>query len=133
MLRILEGTLSGEKNVGAFDRDEYASRINAVKTHILSRNADISRRISPDTDDENGLIAEEIQTVLERWQRFAETQDQKLYYGERFLVAGPKNDEKRLLKVFSAHRLDGENPFETMTSMRSVDGTIQGNVRIWED
>ena len=133
MLRILEGTLSGEKNVGSFDMEKYASRIAAVTAHILDRNSDISRKISPDADNENDLLAEEIQTVIERWQRFAEIQDQKLYYGERFMVTGPKNDEKRLMKVFSAHRLEGENPFETMTSMRSVDGTIQGNVRIWED
>ena len=133
MLRILESSISDEKSVCAFNRDDYASRIDDITRHILERNADISRRVTPDADDEGQLISEEIQSVLERWQRFAESGEQKLYYGERFLVAGPKNDEKRLLKTFSARTYDNENPFNTMTSMRSVDGTIQGNVRIWED
>ena len=45
----------------------------------------------------------------------------------------PKKGEKRLLKVFGSRNIGSEHPFDTMTSMRSVDGAIPGNVLIWED
>lgn len=130
MLRILESNLSAEKDVGRFNQAAYAERISEISQFILDRNTDISKRISPNSDDESSLVKEEIQTVLERWQSFAESGDQNLYYGERFLVMPPKSDEKRLMKPFSSKRSGNEHPFDTMTSMRSVDGTIQGNIMI---
>ena len=113
--------------------ETIADRINEICQYILNRNSDICGRVSPNSDDEGQLLEEEMQTVIEHWQRFAESDDLKLYYGERFMVMPPKNGEKRLMKVFNAKSVCGEHPFETMTSMRSVDGTIQGNIRIWEE
>ena len=133
MLRILESSLSAEKDVGEFDQSVYAGRIDEICQYILRRNSDICRRVSPNSDNEGYLLEEEMQTVIDRWQRFAENDELELYYGERFMVMPPKNGEKRLMKVFNAQSVRGEHPFETMTSMRSVDGTIQGNIRIWEE
>ena len=133
MLRILESSLSAEMDVRKFDQTIYADRINEICQYILNRNSDICGRVSPDSDDEKQMLEEEMQNVIERWQRFAESDELKMYYGERFMVMPPKNGEKRLMKVFNAKSVCGEYPFETMTSMRSVDGTIQGNIRIWEE
>lgn len=133
MLRILESRLSAERDVGKFDKNTYADRIDEICQYILNRNSDICGRVSPDSDDEGELLKEEMQAIIERWQRFTEDDELKLFYGERFMVMPPKNGEKRLMKVFNSKPGSGEHPFETMTSMRSVDGTIQGNLRIWED
>lgn len=133
MLRILEGSLSAEKDVGKFDQNVYADRIDEIRQYILKRNSDICRRVSPDSDDEGQLLEEEMQTIIERWQKFAESEELMLYYGERFMRIPPKNGEKRLMKVFNSKSVCGEHPFETLTSMRSVDGTVQGNIRIWEE
>ena len=133
--RVLEINLRDEKSVASFDTNEYRNRIDAVKTHILQRNADITSKISPDANSENELIAEEIDAIIERWKRFADLQEEKMFYGEKFMKTSslPKDGERRLLKTFGTRTLDDEHPFDTMTSMRSVDGTIQGNVVIWED
>lgn len=133
LLRNLEADLQEEKSVSEFDDSKYQSRINLIKKSILERNAHIVSEISPDAENDNEIISAEIDTIIEKWKRFAESGNENMYYGERFLVKAPQNGEKRLLKVFSAHTFDDEHPFETMTSMRSVDGTVQGNVRIWED
>lgn len=134
LIRILEATLRDEKSVAAFDTDQYRDRIEAVKKHILQRNADITSKISPDANSENEMIAEEIDAIIEGWKRFADSQEEKLYYGEKFMKSSslPKDGEKRLLKAFGTRASDNEHPFDTMTSMRSVDGTVHGNIRIWE-
>ena len=88
MLRILEESLSGEKNVGAFDTDKYASRIDAVTAHILGRNADISRRISPDADNENGLIEEEIKTASDKKIRYFKITEKYNFHHNEDLIEG---------------------------------------------
>lgn len=132
LLRLLEPELSEEKKASMFETGQYASRIQQIRNFILERNEFVSSHISPDADNENELVAKEIDEILEQWEAFA-TDENDLYYGEKFMVQSPQNGERRLLKVFNSMSREGENPFGTMTSMRSVDGTIRGNVRIWED
>ena len=43
----------------------------------------------------------------------------------------PEEGNGRLLKVFNTDRSD--TAFDTMTSMRSVDALVAGNVLIWEE
>ena len=92
-------------------------------------------KTAPDAEDDTPLVNEEIDNILERWQRFADQGGEDLFYGERFMVnpPDPKKGEKRLLKVFGSRNIGSEHPFDTMTSMRSVDGAIPANVLIWED
>ena len=133
VLRILEERLRDEKSVANFDRETFASTIGAVRAHILERNRNIRARTAPDADDDTPLVSEEINTNLDRWQRFAEQGGEDLFYGERFMLKPPEKGEKRLLKSFGSRSGNSEHPFDTMTSMRSVDVTIPGNVLIWED
>lgn len=134
ILRILESSLSEEKNVGLFSRENYSDRIQSVKTAILERNRYITRHTAPDAEDESAIIAEELEAIIERWERFAsEGENANFFYGEKFMVESPKNGEKRLLKCFNSKTCDGENPFDTMTSLRNVDGSVHGSVLIWEE
>ena len=134
-LRILEARLRDEKSVANFDKETFASAIGAIRSHILTRNRNIMAKTAPDAEDDTPLVNEEIDNILERWQRFADQGGEDLFYGERFMVnpPDPKKGEKRLLKVFGSRNIGSEHPFDTMTSMRSVDVTIPGNVLIWED
>ena len=134
-LRILEARLRDEKSVANFDKETFASAIGAIRSHILTRNRNIMAKTAPDAEDDTPLVNEEIDNILERWQRFADQGGEDLFYGERFMVnpPDPKKGEKRLLKVFGSRNIGSEHPFDTMTSMRSVDGAIPGNVLIWED
>ena len=134
-LRILEARLRDEKSVANFDKETFASAIGAIRSHILTRNRNIMAKTAPDAEDDTPLINEEIDNILERWQRFADQGGEDLFYGERFMVnpPDPKKGEKRLLKVFGSRNIGSEHPFDTMTSMRSVDGAIPANVLIWED
>ena len=134
LLRILEERLRDEKSVANFDKEVYKDRIEALREQILARSRDIMAKISPDADDEGTLIADEIDGILRRWQNFAKDDGKDaLYYGERFLAKDPKKGEKRLLRMFGKKAVRDEGAFDTMTSMRSVDSTVKGNVRIWED
>lgn len=67
---------------GTFGRGE-----KNICQYILRRNSDICRRVSPNSDNEGYLLEKEMQTVIDRWQKFAENDELKLYYGERFFHA----------------------------------------------
>lgn len=53
------------------------------------------------------------------------------YYGEKFMLKAPADDEGRLMKVFNTGRDD--SAYDTMTSMRNVDSSVRGNVLVWEE
>lgn len=132
LLRLLEPDLSSEKGAASFTRKKYEKRINQIKELIVKRNSGIIRRLNSKMQDNTDLILEEIDTILERWERMAEDFDEEhFYYGEKFMVKHPEDGFGRLMKAFNTDPYD--KAFDTMTSMRNVDSTVAGNVLIWED
>ena len=81
--------LRDEKSVANFDKETFASAIGAIRSHILTRNRNIMAKTAPDAEDDTPLVNEEIDSILERWQRFAEQGGEDLFYGERFMVNPP--------------------------------------------
>ena len=53
------------------------------------------------------------------------------FYGEKFMVMNPEQDEGRLMKVFNTSRFD--SAMDTMTSMRNVDVSAGSSIVIWGD
>ena len=81
-------------------------------------------------DDE---VRKEINEVFDIWNSLVKKYDQdKLYYGEKFLIAYPEEDEGRLLKAYNSNKYDLD-AIDTMTSMRNVDVSVGSSVIIWGD
>ena len=133
LLRHLESELSDEKAAGNFAVSKYQEKIDEIKNIIITRNAEIMHRSYPSMDDESEAINSEIDTLLERWDNLAELYQENLFFGEKVMKGGTKeNDQEILMKMFNTHPNFKES-FETMTSMRNVDSTVAGHVLIWED
>jgi hypothetical protein len=54
-----------------------------------------------------------------------------LYFGRKFIVNPPAENQHRLLKQYGS--IGADNATETMTSMRNVDTQVKGEVIMWED
>lgn len=132
LLRMLEPNLMSEKGAAGFTRQVYIDRIEMVKRYIVSRASTITARINPDMTDDSAEISEEIDYILEKWEKLAENYDEQHFsYGEKYMFSNPEENDGRLLKPYGTAR--GEPAFDTMTSMRNVDSTVKGNVLIWEE
>ncbi len=130
LLRLLEPSLTD--NPGAFEKSTYQQRIDYLKSIITKRNSEIIARSSLPMADDSIEIAEEIDVLLDRWENMSESyQSDHFSYGEKYLVKAPEDGFKRLMKVYNSDGYDTE-PYETMTSMRNVDKTANGNILIWE-
>ena len=79
-------------------------------------------------------IQNEIEAFIEEWGERANEalQDGKqFYFGRRFMVKLPDENEGRLLKVYNSGGRDSAK--ETLTSMRNVDTPIEGKIIVWEE
>ena len=83
--------------------------------------------------DDQEEIAEEIDAIVEKWEHVSNQYTEDHFgYGEEFIVKHPSVEDGRLMKVFNTDAND-TRAFNTMTSMRSVDASVAGNVLIWEE
>lgn len=132
LIRLLEPELRHENGAAKFARDAYKETIDYIRTIIANRSSEILQRMRSGMVDDSENIVEEIDTVLEKWEHLAEDYDEDHFsYGEKHMIALPKNDSGRLMKAFNTDPFDTK-AFDTMTSMRNVDATVAGNVLIWE-
>lgn len=120
----------GAKN---FSHEEYAALTDEIETFLMKRSQSITSRLDNGMEDDSLAIKEEIEYFLERWEAAAsQFSEGNFSYGEKFMVKHPEASQGRLLKSFNSDPND-LYALDTMTSMRNVDGTVPGNVLIWED
>lgn len=132
LLRQLVPDLLPEKGAVKFSRKDFASEIDKVTEYIISRNNDIVSKVKPGSDTEEEDIRNEIDSIVEMWENLSDGYDEDhFFYGEKFMVAPPEDDEARLMKVYNTNRFD--HAMDTMTSMRNVDISVGSSVIIWED
>ncbi len=133
LLRLLEPSLTDEKNASQFNVKDYEDDINKIKEYIVNRNNQILERLDPDRDNDEEAILSEIDRFLNDWEVRAKQYPQEhFFYGEKFLVKNPDSEnDGRLLKVYNTSPNDPA--YNTMTSMRNVDSTVAGNILVWED
>ncbi len=132
LLRHLNVELNGEGDAAAFSREKYKAEIEKIKKYIVDRSNRITKRINPLMETEGEEVASEIDKLLEDWESKAEPfADGKFFYGEKFMIKHPEEDQGRLLKVYNTDKYSAA--FDTMTSMRNVDVSVAGSVLIWED
>lgn len=105
---------------------------------IMRRMEEVLKKISPcsQTSFSGDALQEELDYAREVLTRFVSawsvTSDVSIAercdfnYGEKFLVKDPSGDELRLLKPFGKQSSD--DAFDTLTSMRNVDGSVRGSL-----
>lgn len=132
LLRSLESELKDENCAYNFKENRYSERIAKIKNYIIERSSSISQSLNSDMEDDSASISQEIDEILDEWERRAENYSENHFsYGEKYMFKMPEEGYGRLLKPFNTSREDAA--FPTMTSMRTVDATIKGNVLVWED
>lgn len=133
ILRYLNPELSDEKGAGKFDSEQYSSQIDEIKKYIVERNKSINLKIDPNLTDNSDQIEVEIDRIIEKWDDLlSRVEADNFFYGGKFLRRHPNEEEGRLLKSFNSDDKD-DDVFNTMSSMRSVDSELRGNVLTWEN
>ena len=104
----------------------------------MHRMEDVLKKINPNSQapssesalkDELDYAREVVERFVSAWSAtssVAVTGHQEFTYGEKFLVKDPVGDELRLLKPFG--KKSSDDAFDTLTSMRNVDGSVQGSL-----
>lgn len=131
MIRNSEPSLAYEKDASKFTVAQYADIIEKIKSYIIARSTNITKKLNPDMLNDSANIAEEIETFFNEWEIRASMYDNEHFsYGEKYMVKQPDVEHGRLLKAFGT---DDHNVFDAMTSMRNVDTSVAGNIIVWED
>ena len=121
------------KETGAqnFSKEKYGDQIETIREYFISRSSEIDRSINPDCISNEEYITEIIDHVVDVWEGKCDDFGDKLSYGS--LSPHPlREGEGRLMKVYGSAPSEYDT-LETMSSMRSVDATIPGNIIIWEE
>ena len=126
--------LLGDADAIKFSKVRLGDGIQEIKQFILNRieqnNSLVGNGVKADIKD----IQNEIEAFIEEWGERANEalQDGKqFYFGRRFMVKLPDENEGRLLKVYNSGGRDSAK--ETLTSMRNVDTPIEGKIIVWEE
>ena len=105
---------------------------------IMHRMEEVLKKINPNSQaaSSESVLKDELDYAREVLKRFistwletngtASTGHQEFTYGEKYLVRDPVEGELRLLKPFG--RKSSDDAFDTLTSMRNVDGSVQGSL-----
>lgn len=131
MIRATVGSLSEDGAANDFSVDKYRQEITAIKEYIVKRFQEIRKRNGSRIKDDSERIIEEITAFLQHWEKLTQ-EERELCYGDKYIVK--KNDEGkkiRLLRSYGQQETQGLESYETMTSMRSVDSSIAGELGIW--
>ena len=109
--------------------------VSSYTDKILERMQSVLRKSNPEGAEELDELVEGeldyarecIAGFLERWQGLSDdSQPGHFTYGEKWLQSPPPSGELRLLKPFG--KVASDAAFDTLTSLRNVDGTVSGSV-----
>ena len=133
LMRHLCRNLTDEKNAGKFSVQAFSEEIDSICDYITKREQSIMSRIYPDRNYDGRTTEEMLRQIFDSWETLSRRSGiNDFRYGFSFMPDKKKmkDDQGRLLKPFYSKIKD--NAFETMTSMRSIDVTIEGTVIKWE-
>ena len=128
--------LSEDKDAVNFDNEYYAETIQEIEKFIIDRITGINSRSDNEAKDDVHEVRAEINEFFDTWQNFVdecnvEGDEKVLYFGRRFIVTPPADGMRRLLRPFNSRGKDVS--LDTLTSMRNVDISVDGEVVVWED
>ena len=107
--------------------------LETIKKRLLERIETVYSHLRPEVHLDMTSVSNQIDDFYEEWARRAnEIQpEDKFYYGLRFMLKPPGQNEHRLLRPFGMWT--GEHSYETLTSMRNVDQSLSARMLIWEE
>lgn len=136
MLRQKVGLIEDEDAI-KFDKKDFSYSITEIEKFIMKRVDEINSRsggkILNNVDD----IRSEIEEFFDTWQTYVDECKQKgnakkLYFGRRYMVNEPTESDRRLLRQYNSQGKK-DAALDTLTSMRNVDVSVQGDIVIWGD
>ena len=111
-------------------KDENIELLETITSYITDRMEAINSRLSYEIEDETENVKNEIDIIYDKIDFLAEqTEHQYLEYGN--IIGRRRPEYKRIMKPYG---IDEEElyTFNTMTSMRNVESTVNVNVVILE-
>ncbi len=132
LARHYEDSLCDDANAQNFTGD-YPFLDN-IKEALLRRIGTIFRHSQSGQKMDLNIISTQIDAFFESWAARAKsiTEAERLYYGQKFMLQPPKENEHRLLRPFGTWS-NNDPAKETLTSMRNVDQTLSSRMLIWEE
>jgi hypothetical protein len=132
LARHRDESLYNDADAQNFTRD-YPFLDN-IKETLLRRIDSVLRHSHSGEKIDLNIISAQIDTFFESWAARAEStpKAERLYYGQRFMLQPPKENEHRLLRPFGTWSIN-DPAKETLTSMRNVDQTLASRMLIWEE
>lgn len=96
----------------------------------------INTRSGGEVSDKVDDIRAEMEEFFDTWQKYVDECNEEgnaktLYFGRRYMVTPPAEGGRRLLRQYNSQGKDVA--LDTLTSMRNVDASVQGNIVIWGD
>ncbi|SFL28839.1 Helicase conserved C-terminal domain-containing protein [Lachnospiraceae bacterium KH1T2] len=109
-----------------FDKEKYSKELRVLSQYIINRIDSVNKRLTYEVSNECNEIEDEIEIIYERINRLVEhAEHERIEYGN---IMGYKNpDWLRILKPFGVDE-DEYDSFNTMTSMRNVEASVNVNV-----
>lgn len=135
MLRQKAG-LREDKDAINFDKEYFADIITEIEKFIVERVDGINTRSGGEVSDKVDDIRSEMEEFFDTWQQYVDECNEEgngktLYFGRRYMVTPPVEGGRRLLRQYNSQGKDVA--LDTLTSMRNVDVSVQGNIVIWGD
>ena len=135
MLRQKAG-LREDKDAIDFDKESFADIITEIEKFIVERVDGINTRSGGEVSDKVDDIRAEMEEFFDTWQKYVDECNEEgnaktLYFGRRYMVTPPAEGGRRLLRQYNSQGKDVA--LDTLTSMRNVDASVQGNIVIWGD
>lgn len=135
MLRQKAG-LKEDKDAIDFDKESFADIITEIEKFIVERVDGINTRSGGEVSDKVDDIRAEMKEFFDTWQKYVDECNEEgnaktLYFGRRYMVTPPAEGGRRLLRQYNSQGKDVA--LDTLTSMRNVDASVQGNIVIWGD
>lgn len=129
LVRLLDSSFTPEKKAGEF-RIARCNSIEDIKQFISERAKSIIQHTNISMKDDSDEINNQINSILKYWEQEA-IHNNSLVYGFSKMVSSAKGTE-RLMKTFE-NSDSYDNALNTMTSMRNVDSSVEGDVLIFEE
>ena len=119
------------EDISRFNKNVMQEELEKLSEYVVNRMEEINERLTYNIRSERNETLAELELIYDKLDILAKQSHHALVYGN---VMGfqPPEDHKRLMKPFGT---DENEPytFDTLTSMRNVDSSVNVNVIILEE
>ena len=122
--------LEEDEDISRFNRDDMKDVLKKISGYIVERVNDINERHTYKLEGEGDNVDKNLQDIYERIEVIVKGSSGNAVYGN-IMGTKPEEGKSRIMKPFG---VDEDEPltFDTMTSMRNVDGMVNASIVIME-